>query len=100
MIAHISPADVHREESRNTLVYADRAKNISNKVHKNVLDVSFHVTQYQSIIADLKGEIGRLKDKINNDAVSEFILKPKSRHCNFQIFPSERDVKPCHQTAD
>ena len=36
MIAHISPADVHREESRNTLVYADRAKNISNKVKKNV----------------------------------------------------------------
>ena len=66
MIAHISPADVHREESRNTLVYADRAKNISNKVHKNVLDVSFHVTQYQNIIADLKGEIGRLKEKIND----------------------------------
>ena len=35
MIAHISPADVHREESRNTLVYADRAKNISNKVMKD-----------------------------------------------------------------
>merc|ERR1712227_857441 len=68
MIAHISPADVHREESRNTLVYADRAKNISNKVHRNVLDVSFHVTQYQNIIAELKGEIGRLKDKINSDA--------------------------------
>ena len=32
MIAHISPADKHRDESRNTLVYADRAKNISNKV--------------------------------------------------------------------
>ena len=32
MIAHISPADKHWEESRNTLVYADRAKNISNKV--------------------------------------------------------------------
>ena len=32
MIAHISPADKHREESRNTLVYADRAKNISSKV--------------------------------------------------------------------
>ena len=32
MIAHISPADKHREESRNTLVYADRAKNITNKV--------------------------------------------------------------------
>ena len=32
MIAHISPCDKHRDESRNTLVYADRAKNISNKV--------------------------------------------------------------------
>ena len=34
MIAHISPADRHRDESRNTLVYADRAKNISNKVRE------------------------------------------------------------------
>ncbi len=32
MIAHVSPADKSRDESRNTLVYADRAKNISNKV--------------------------------------------------------------------
>lgn len=31
MIAHVSPAAVHKEESRNTLLYADRAKNISNK---------------------------------------------------------------------
>merc|ERR1719507_2011520 len=66
MIAHISPADRHRDESRNTLVYADRAKNISNKVRRNVLDVSFHVGQYQSIISELKGEIGRLKDKIDS----------------------------------
>ena len=32
MIAQISPSDKSRDESRNTLVYADRAKNISNKV--------------------------------------------------------------------
>ena len=32
MIAHISPASFHFEESRNTLVYADRAKNIRSKV--------------------------------------------------------------------
>jgi hypothetical protein len=32
MIAHISPASLHFEESRNTLVYADRAKNIKTKV--------------------------------------------------------------------
>ncbi len=64
MISHVSPADRHRDESRNTLVYADRAKNISNKVRKNVLDVSYHVSQYQSIISDLRSEIGRLKEKI------------------------------------
>lgn len=33
MIAHISPASIHFEESRNTLVYADRAKHIKTKVH-------------------------------------------------------------------
>ena len=34
MIAHISPAMAQREETFNTLVYADRAKNITNKVTK------------------------------------------------------------------
>ena len=32
MIAHVSPASKHFEESRNTLVYADRAKYIRTKV--------------------------------------------------------------------
>lgn len=32
MIAHVSPSHKHREETRNTLLYADKAKNISNKV--------------------------------------------------------------------
>ena len=32
MIAHISPAMAQRDETFNTLVYADRAKNITNKV--------------------------------------------------------------------
>ena len=30
------------------------------QVRKNVLDVSYHVSQYQSIISELKGEIARL----------------------------------------
>lgn len=32
MVAHISPVPSAYEESRNTLIYADRAKNITNKV--------------------------------------------------------------------
>ncbi|XP_037093604.1 kinesin-like protein KIF19 [Pollicipes pollicipes] len=66
MIAHISPAMAQRDETFNTLVYADRAKNISNKVKRNVLDVTHQVSQYQNIIAELKNEIGRLKGKMDS----------------------------------
>lgn len=37
MIAHVSPASIHFEESRNTLVYADRAKYIRTKVINQIL---------------------------------------------------------------
>ena len=33
-------------------------------MRKNVLDVSYHVSQYQNIISELRSEIGRLKEKI------------------------------------
>jgi len=36
MIAHISPASFNFEESRNTLTYADRAKNIRTKVSSDI----------------------------------------------------------------
>ncbi|XP_057573244.1 kinesin-like protein KIF19 [Hippopotamus amphibius kiboko] len=65
MIAHISPASSAFEESRNTLTYAGRAKNIRTRVKQNLLNVSYHIAQYTSIIADLRGEIQRLKCKID-----------------------------------
>ncbi|XP_036124618.1 kinesin-like protein KIF19 [Molossus molossus] len=65
MIAHISPASSAFEESRNTLTYAGRAKNIRTRVKQNLLSVSYHIAQYTSIIADLRGEIQRLKCKID-----------------------------------
>uniref|UniRef100_A0A8C9SNF2 Kinesin-like protein n=1 Tax=Scleropages formosus TaxID=113540 RepID=A0A8C9SNF2_SCLFO len=64
MIAHISPASVAFEESRNTLSYADRAKSIRTRVKRNLFNVPYHIAQYTSIIADLRGEIQRLKSKI------------------------------------
>ncbi|XP_039290693.1 kinesin-like protein KIF19 [Nilaparvata lugens] len=67
MIAHVSPATGHREESRNTLIYAARASGISHKVERNVLDVSFHVSQYRSIIQDLRAEISRLRAKMTEE---------------------------------
>ncbi|XP_076791631.1 kinesin-like protein KIF19 isoform X5 [Arvicanthis niloticus] len=68
MIAHISPASTAFEESRNTLTYAGRAKNIRTRVKQNLLSVSYHIAQYTSIIADLRGEIQRLKCKIDQQA--------------------------------
>uniref|UniRef100_A0A1A8EHM6 Kinesin-like protein KIF19 n=1 Tax=Nothobranchius kadleci TaxID=1051664 RepID=A0A1A8EHM6_NOTKA len=64
MIAHISPAFMAFEESRNTLTYADRAKSIRTRVKKNLINVSYHIAQYTNIISDLRCEIQRLKKKI------------------------------------
>ncbi|EDO28474.1 predicted protein, partial [Nematostella vectensis] len=64
MIAHVSPASRMFEESRNTLLYADRAKSIKTKVKRNQFNVSYHIAQYTNIIADLRKEIFRLKTKI------------------------------------
>ncbi|XP_077526332.1 kinesin family member 19A [Haemaphysalis longicornis] len=69
MVAHISPASAHYDESRNTLVFAERARNITNKVRINLVDVTHHVKQYQSIITELRQEIQKLQDRIElNDA--------------------------------
>ncbi|XP_066545982.1 kinesin-like protein KIF19 [Amia ocellicauda] len=66
MIAHISPASMNFEESRTTLIYADRAKNIRTKVKRNLLRVTFHMTQYSSIVAELRREIERLQAKVQD----------------------------------
>ncbi|KAF5280510.1 hypothetical protein FQA39_LY18032 [Lamprigera yunnana] len=67
MIAHVSPSLGQKEESRNTLIYADRANNISNKVERNIYDVSYHVTQYQTVITELRNEISRLQSKMSEE---------------------------------
>lgn len=71
MIAHVAEDATSYDESRNTLVFADRAKNITNKVRSNMVDVTYHVKQYQSIITELRQEIQKLQDKIEqNEAIS------------------------------
>ncbi|XP_051488412.1 kinesin-like protein KIF19 [Apus apus] len=66
MIAHISPASTSFEESRMTLIYAHRAKNIKTQVKCNLQNVSCHIDQYTSIITDLSREIEYLKERIKN----------------------------------
>ncbi|CAH1795258.1 unnamed protein product [Owenia fusiformis] len=64
MIAHTSPASLHFEESRNTLLYADRAKHIKTKVNLNNKRVSYHVSQYNLIITELRNEVVKLKMRL------------------------------------
>ena len=61
MIACVSPALIHSEETLNTLKYANRAKDIKTKVTQNTIDVSAHVSQYPKIISALRDEIEKLK---------------------------------------
>ncbi|XP_033623203.1 kinesin-like protein KIF19 isoform X2 [Fukomys damarensis] len=68
MIAHISPASTAFEESRNTLTYAGRAKNIKTRVKQNLLTVSYHIAQYTHIIQSLRREIQQLRGEIYHRA--------------------------------
>ena len=43
MIANLSPSSASYEDSHNTLLYADRAKKIKNKVERNTVNVSYHI---------------------------------------------------------
>ena len=78
MIAHVSPNSVHFEESRNTLLYADRAKHIKTKVHRNVTDVSYHIAQYTNIISELRQEIFRLRSRLEESSLGRELGTQKS----------------------
>jgi len=64
MIANISSAESSFEETLNTLKYANRAKNIKTHVKRNVLNVNHHISEYVSLISNLRNEIQVLKNQI------------------------------------
>ena len=66
MIANIAPSSSNYEDTHNTLKYANRAKNIKTNVHRNVLKVEYHISQYSDIIGQLKLEIQALKQQISS----------------------------------
>lgn len=64
MMANISPNHVTYEDTLNTLKYANRAKNIRITARQNILKPETHVSQYQQLIGDLRGEVSLLKSKL------------------------------------
>lgn len=70
MIAHVSPDGQHRDETKNTLVYADRANHITTRMQKPELmeeTREFPLNHYQSLVTELREEVTRLKSKILTD---------------------------------
>lgn len=63
MIAHVSPGVQQREETRNTLLYARRARAISNRVKKFTYQGQATDTNY--IIQELRNEVKRLQMKLD-----------------------------------
>lgn len=66
MIANISPGVSSFEETYNTLIYANRAKNIKVTVNRNIQNVVNHISNYEKIIKNLRQENEELKYLIEN----------------------------------
>lgn len=67
MVAHVSPEAQHRDETKNTLVYADRANHITTRLQKPELleeTCEFPLNHYQSLVTELREEVTRLKSKM------------------------------------
>ncbi|ETV80835.1 hypothetical protein H257_06298 [Aphanomyces astaci] len=69
MIANISMSVLSFEETVNTLKYANRAKNIKTTVTRNVLNVNHHISEYVSLIANLRQEITNLKAQMTQQGI-------------------------------
>mmetsp|Transcript_42816 Transcript_42816/g.35968 ORF Transcript_42816/g.35968 Transcript_42816/m.35968 type:complete len:168 (-) Transcript_42816:702-1205(-) len=66
MMCAVAPASAGFEETINTLKYANRAKEIKIQAGQNKRLVSMHVSDYKSIIDDLRREIESLRSQVQN----------------------------------
>ena len=64
-----------RQDTHNTLKYANRAKNIKTKIVRNVLSVAHHISKYTQIIQDLRAEVEQLT-RINMERFLFALFKP------------------------
>jgi kinesin family member 18/19 len=70
MIAHVSKEGKHRDETKNTLVYAERANHITTRLQNPQLleeNREFPMAHYQTLVSGLREEVSRLKTKMLSD---------------------------------
>ncbi|XP_040212615.1 kinesin-like protein KIF19 [Rana temporaria] len=65
MIAHVSPSIAAYDESRTTLIYASRTKNIKTRVRQNYENAAQHATKYGRVLYNLHNELEKLHQRIN-----------------------------------
>ncbi|XP_037301438.1 LOW QUALITY PROTEIN: kinesin-like protein KIF19, partial [Manduca sexta] len=71
MVAHVAPGAAHRDTTRSTLHYAQRASVITNRIERDVVETPMQLSQYRSVINDLREEIARLKLKMKDSRSRE-----------------------------
>ncbi|KAI7875331.1 kinesin-domain-containing protein, partial [Lichtheimia hyalospora FSU 10163] len=77
MIACVSPAEYNLSETLNTLQYANRARNIKNRVEKNEVEewmTTENIELLRSMIGKLKHEVRNLKSGSVSSSVSSTIV--------------------------
>lgn len=77
MIAHVSPEISQRDETKNTLLYADRANNIMTRLQSPELfeeTREYPTHHYQNLVTELREEVNRLRSKILSDRPRSGVL--------------------------
>jgi len=78
MIANVSPCHINYEDTRNTLKYANRAKNIQADVGVNRSTITQHISNYNEIITELRTVVYDLKGKLSDVANSSESVRQAS----------------------
>src|SRR3954451_14341494 len=73
MIVCVSPSSSHFDETKNTLRYANRAKNIQTKVTRNVYNVNRHVKDFLVKIDEQMALINELKAQAKDSEAISFV---------------------------
>ena len=76
MIANVSPSHLNFEDTRNTLKYAHRARNIQTEAFAKLVTVNEHISNYNEIITELKSVVYDLRGRLSvveqtNETVKE-----------------------------
>lgn len=96
MVVTIAPSSGQFDETVNTLKYASRAKNIKTNAIENKKMVEFHISEYRSIINDLKNEVESLKIKLKHPNKTAEDEAPCT-YCRSQLREDEEEMRKIEQ---